>query len=128
MNTKLTIVEAINKIFDHAHSGSPGREIDTSAKLRPIRRPGVLDRVVATVSQEREQDREGGSGVLGTMTAAVDDDLQMTMFLGDAAQQICVDLAALIGADAFLVDKGFVVKVQADDLSLGEEVFPHAQC
>ncbi len=128
MITKLTIVEAIEKIFDHAHRGTPGHEVDASAKLRPIRAPGILDRVVATFSQEREQDREGGSGVLGTMAAAVDDDLQMTMFLGDAAQQICVDLAALIGADALLVNKGFVVKVQADDLSLGEKVLPHAQC
>ena len=71
MITKLTIVEAIKKIFDHAHGGSPGHEVDASAKLRPIRGPGVLDRVVATFSQEREQDREGGPGVLGAMSMMI---------------------------------------------------------
>ena len=58
MITKITIVETIKKIFDHAHDGSPGRDVGAPTEGRPIGGPGALDRVVASISQEWEQDRK----------------------------------------------------------------------
>ena len=69
--TELLMVQAVEKIFDHAHGGGRILEVDAAAEAGPVGGLGVLDGVAAAICQQREQDREGGPDVLGAMATIV---------------------------------------------------------